>query len=70
MKLLTPGAGLIFWQVIIAAQLLLLLVSWIMILISSKIDPTRKIIWLSGTLFLPVIGPLLFLLSYRTLSSN
>jgi hypothetical protein len=70
MELLTPGAGLIFWQVMIGAQLLLLLVSWIMILISSKIDPTKKIIWLSGTLFLPVIGPLVFLLSFRSFSRN
>ncbi len=66
MELLSPGIGLILFQLVIGLQLLLLIVSWIVILINGKIDPTKKIIWLMGTLPLPIIGPLLFLLSFRS----
>ncbi|MBJ6117311.1 PLDc N-terminal domain-containing protein [Pontibacter sp. BT310] len=66
METLTPNVGLIFWQMVIFSGLLLFLISWIMILVTSRLDGINKLIWLLGTLFLPVIGPLLFFFRYSS----
>ncbi len=55
MELLTPGYGLIVFQIIILTNLLFFIGSWIVILTNDKI--THKIAWMMGTLFLPIIGP-------------
>ena len=59
MELVTPGLGLIFWQLIMMLTIGLFIVVW-MILISKRLEPNQKIVWLIGTLFLPVVGPLIF----------
>ncbi|MBW7465836.1 hypothetical protein ABID22_001776 [Pontibacter aydingkolensis] len=64
MELVTPGIGLIFWQTVILSGIPLFLISWIMILVTNRLDATHKIVWLIGTLFLPVIGPLIFFIKY------
>lgn len=67
METVTPGIGLIFWQMVIFSGLPLFLISWIMILVTKRLDATNKLVWLIGTLFLPVIGPLLFFFRYSSL---
>ncbi|WP_162427791.1 PLDc N-terminal domain-containing protein [Pontibacter pudoricolor] len=67
METVTPDIGLIFWQMVIFSGLPLFLISWIMILVTKRLDATNKLVWLIGTLFLPVIGPLLFFFRYSSL---
>lgn len=67
MELLTPGTPLIIWQLFFLATILLVLVSWTLIFTAKRMEPTRKIIWLAGTLFLPVVGPILLFFSLSAL---
>jgi len=69
MELLTPGFGLIIFQALILVPIVLFLVAVFMLLMSSKIDPTKKIIWLVGITLVPVLGPILLFMSYRKLSN-
>lgn len=64
MDLLTPGAGLIIWQIFVAAAMALTLIAWVMIAVSSALKSTNKILWLAITL-LPVIGATLFFIALR-----
>lgn len=70
MELLTPGFGLIIFQALILVPIVLFLVAVFMLLMSSKIDPTKKIIWLVGITLVPVLGPILLFMSYRKLSNT
>ncbi|MBX2967900.1 MAG: PLDc N-terminal domain-containing protein [Cyclobacteriaceae bacterium] len=69
MELLTPGFGLIIFQALILVPIVLFLVAVFMLLMNSKIDPTKKIIWLVGITLVPVLGPILLFMSYRKLSN-
>ncbi len=60
MELLTPGTGLIIWQLLVFLAVLLFLVAWIIILVSKKLDPRERLSWMLGTLFLPIVGPVIF----------
>jgi len=60
MELVTSGLGLLFWQLIIMLTIGLFIVVWMMILISKRLEPYQKKVWMIGTLFLPVVGPLIF----------
>jgi len=64
MKLLTPGVGLLLWQVIVFVIAALFIVSWVVILKTKTLDSKDRLSWLLGTLFLPVIGPLIFLTKF------
>jgi len=39
MELVTPGLGLLFWQLIIMLIIGLFIVVWMMILISKRLEP-------------------------------
>jgi TRAP-type C4-dicarboxylate transport system permease small subunit len=67
MELLSPGYGLLFFQSVILISILLFTISWIIILLNNQIESTKKIVWLIATLFLPIIGPVLFFISFRNL---
>ena len=67
METVTPDVGLIFWQMVIFSGIPLFLISWIMILVTNRLNSTDKLVWLIGTLFLPIIGPLLFFIKYPSL---
>lgn len=67
MELLTPGTSLMVWQLFWLVTILLVLVSWVLILTTRKIEPTRKLIWLLATFFLPVVGPILLFFSLPAL---
>jgi hypothetical protein len=60
MELLTPGYGLIFWQIIVMLSSLLFVVSWVMILIDKRLDATERLTWMLGTLLLPIIGAVIY----------
>jgi len=67
MEILTPGSAIMVWQSFYLVTILLVLVSWVLILTAKTIKPTKKLIWLLGTLFLPVIGPVLLFFSLSAL---
>ena len=70
MDLLSPGTGLIIWQLFVVAGTLLFITAWIVILRSRHLDATTKLYWMLGTMFLPVIGAVLFFLSHSTLKKE
>ena len=67
MEILAPGSALVVWQSFYLVAILLVLLSWVLILTAKTIEPTKKLIWLLGTLFLPVIGPVLLFFSLSAL---
>jgi hypothetical protein len=70
MELLTPGVGLIFWQVAIFFSLLLTIIAWVMIFRAKELDATKKLIWLMGTSILPVVGAVYFFISRSSLKNG
>ena len=56
-----PQPVLIIWQIFAGISLLLFIISFIFILINKKLRDNEKILWLLGTVLLPVLGPILFL---------
>ncbi len=67
MELLTPDNFLIIWSSFYLVTILLVLLSWTLILTAKKIDPTKKLIWLLGTLYLPLVGPIFLFFSLKKL---
>lgn len=65
MELLTPGFGLIIWQVVALLYIALLIASWIFILGSKVMTPTTKMIWLIGTFLFPIFGPVFLFFSAK-----
>jgi hypothetical protein len=47
------------WQIFAGISLLLFVISFI--LINKKLRDQEKILWLLGTVLLPILGPVLFL---------
>lgn len=60
MDLLTPGIGLLIWQLFVMITVVLFVLSWIVILTTNRIAQSKKITWLLSTLLLPLVGPILF----------
>jgi len=56
-----PQPVLIIWQIFAGISLLLFIISFIFILVNKKLRDNEKILWLLGTVLLPVLGPILFL---------
>lgn len=69
MELLSPGTGLIIWQLFAFGCAVLFITAWVVIL-RAKLDPTAIFIWMLGTLFLPIIEPVLFFLSRSFLKKS
>ena|GEM_PF-3200501 len=67
MELLSPDNFLIIWSSFYLVTILLVLLSWTLILTTKKIDPTKKLIWLLGTLYLPLVGPIFLFFSLKKL---
>jgi hypothetical protein len=67
MELLSPENFMMIWLSLYLVIILLVLVSWTLILTAKNITPTTKLIWFLGTLYLPVIGPILLFFSLTTL---
>jgi TRAP-type C4-dicarboxylate transport system permease small subunit len=60
MDLLTPGIGLIVWQLIIFANILLIAISWIYI-IKRGYQLTPKLLMMLLTILIPIAGALICL---------
>ena len=56
MELLTPGAGLIVWQMILFVNIVLIVISWIVILKMKEKDLTPKLLMIFLTLLVPIAG--------------
>jgi hypothetical protein len=67
MELLSPDIFLIIWSSFYLVTILLVLLSWTLILTAKKIDPTKKLIWLLGTLYLPLVGLIFLFFSLKKL---
>jgi hypothetical protein len=69
MELLTPGSGLLF-QFTVLTSLFLFILSWTIILANNRLESAKKLAWLLGTLFLPLVGPILFFFSSINMSKK
>lgn len=56
-----PPFLVILWQVLAGISLVLFIVSFVFILLDKKLRDQEKMLWLLGTVLLPVFGPLLYL---------
>lgn len=70
MELLAPSYGLVLFQWSMLITILLLITSWITILLSKRLESDKKLVWLFGTLFFPVIGPIVFFIFLRNMNKN
>lgn len=68
MELLAPGFGLLLFQLTTLFSIVLFISSWVTILITNRLESNQKLVWLLGTLFPPVIGPILFFISFNSMS--
>jgi hypothetical protein len=67
MQILNLDYGLIIFQAFVLITILLFIISWTIILLTKWIEPTKKLIWLIGTSLLPIVGPVLFFVSLKSL---
>lgn len=56
MELLTPGIGLIVWQIILFVNMVLIAISWIAILKMKDRDLIPKLLMIFLTLIVPIAG--------------
>jgi hypothetical protein len=49
------------WRIFAGISLVLFIVSFVFILVNRQLRDREKILWLLGTLLLPILGPVLFL---------
>lgn len=49
------------WRIFAGISLALFIVSFVFILLNRQLRDREKILWLLGTLLLPILGPVLFL---------
>lgn len=56
-----PPILIFIWQLFAGVSLVLFVLSFIFILINKNLPYREKILWLLGTLLLPILGPILFL---------
>jgi hypothetical protein len=62
MDLLTPEIGLLFWTLMILSTIVLLLIASISVITrKSRTDATSKLIWIIVVIFVPLLGPILYL---------
>ena len=62
MEILTPNIGLLIWTLLSLASLVLFVIALIGLVRSNNwTDPTTKLIWALIIIFVPTIGPILYL---------
>lgn len=67
MDLGTVSQLIMIWQSFILVALISFAIAWVKLLTSKSIESSQKLVWLLGTLFLPVIGPIIFFSKYSGL---
>jgi nicotinamide riboside transporter PnuC len=65
MELLSPGFGLLIEEILAGCAIVCVVIAWLIIAIDKNLTTNKKLFWLAITLFLPIVGPILFLLSYN-----
>lgn len=65
MELITPGAGLIAWQIVVLVIVAFLAVAWFSILRSPRLTATDKLLWMAATLAFPLPEPLVYVAASR-----
>jgi hypothetical protein len=66
MELLTPRPLIIVWQIFCLSTVVLFVIALILILTSKRMNAGTKVVWLLGTMCLPVLGPILLLVALRS----
>lgn len=56
-----PPILISMWQIFAGISLALFILSFVFILVNRKLRGRDKMLWLLGTLLLPIAGPILFL---------
>jgi cytochrome c biogenesis protein CcdA len=56
-----PSVFIELWQLFAGISLIFFLVSFVFIMINKKLRNQEKLLWLLGTVLLPILGPILFL---------
>jgi hypothetical protein len=56
-----PSWLIFLWQILGGISLALFVTSFVFILLNKKLPNREKMLWLLGTLLLPIVGPVLFL---------
>jgi hypothetical protein len=60
MELITPSYGLLIWTLLNILALTLMLSAVFSILKNDFKDSNSKLTWLIGSIFLPIVGPILY----------
>ncbi|HLT07156.1 MAG TPA: PLDc N-terminal domain-containing protein [Cyclobacteriaceae bacterium] len=61
MDLDIPPFLIVVWQVFAGISLAFFILSFVFILGNKRLPNREKMLWLLGTLLLPILGPILFL---------
>lgn len=61
MELVTPGIGLIIWMIALFTCFGLTIVAVIRLVRNNKLDMLTKLFWSTLIVFIPLIGPILYL---------
>jgi len=56
-----PSWVMLLWQIVAGIGLVLFLISFVLIFANKELPYREKMLWLLGTLLLPIVGPILFL---------
>lgn len=61
MALDIPSWLMLLWQIVGGISLALFLIAFVLILSNKELPNREKMLWLLGSLLLPIVGPILFL---------
>ena len=70
MELLIPEFGLLIWTVVTTVSVLLMLFAIYSILTTEFKDGRNKLAFLIGVIFLPILGPIVYLNNRKTLKKT
>lgn len=70
MELVTPSIGLIIWMVILFSCFGFTIVAVIRLVRNHQLDILTKLFWSTLIVFVPFIGPILFLTRNRTIKQE
>lgn len=65
MTLLSPEIALIIWSLIFFSILALIAVALVPLFKSDRMDDITKLIWVAIIFFVPIVGPILFLIKIK-----
>lgn len=66
MELVSAPVSMIIWQMFMLLHVVLFMTAWVMLLGNSRLNAPYTLAWMLGTLFLPVLGPVIFFMRRRS----